>query len=144
VGREASSRGVTPRDLELVLAGYERWNSGDNAGLADLFTEDIVYEAASIWPGQRLYEGVEAVMSFLENEVAEVIELRPVTIVSTEVIGDEILIELQAHTHGRMSGLEMDHLTLFHLARVEAGRVSRVRVYMTAAEAMNAAEAGKG
>lgn len=135
---------ITERDVDTVRTGYERWNNGDLAGLAELFAEDIVYQNAPAWPGQRVYHGIDAVTSFLENEVARIIALRPVNIVSTEVIGDEILIELQARTRGFLSGLEMDDLTLFHLAKMEGGRVSRVRVYLTAAEALKAAETGEG
>jgi ketosteroid isomerase-like protein len=135
---------VTQEDVETVRTGYERWNNGDLSGLGELFTEDIVYQNAPAWPGQRVYHGVEAVTSFLRDEVARIIALRPVTVVGTEVIGDEILIELQARTRGTISGLEMDNLTLFHLAKMENGRVSRVRVYLTAAEALKAAETGEG
>jgi hypothetical protein len=67
-----------------------------------------------------------------------------VTIVNTETLGDEILIELQAHTRGVLSGVEMEQPKLFHLAQVKDGRVTRVRVYFTRDEAVRAAETGEG
>jgi ketosteroid isomerase-like protein len=132
------------RDVDTVRAGYERWNNGDLAGLSDLFAEDITYQNAPEWPGQRAYHGAAAVTSFLEDEVARIIALRPVRIVRTDTFGSEILIELRALTHGFLSGLEMENLTLFHLAQVEGGKVTRVRVYLTRDEAIRAAETGEG
>lgn len=130
--------------LDTVRASYERWNVGDMAGLADLFADDIVYENAPEWPGQRTYEGAATVTEFLENEVARIIALRPVDLVSLEPLGDQVLIELQARTHGSRSGLDHSFAKLFHLAQVREGKVARVRVYLTREEAVRAAEAGEG
>lgn len=138
-----NSERIHQQDVDTVRAGYERWNNGDIAGLADLFAEDIAYQNAPEWPGQRTYHGAASVTSFLENEVARIIALRPVRIVRTETLGSEILIELRAHTHGFRSGLEMENMAVFHLAQVEDGRVSRVRVYLTKDEATRAAETGE-
>jgi ketosteroid isomerase-like protein len=130
--------------VETVRAGYERWNKGDLAGLYDLFAENITYQNAPEWPGQRVYEGAASVTSFLEDEVARIIELRPVTIVRTDRVGDEILIELHTRTHGFLSGVEMEDLTVFHLAQVDDGKVTRVRVYLTEDQALRAAKTGEG
>jgi hypothetical protein len=78
------------------------------------------------------------------DEVAEIIALRPVEVVRTDVFGSEILIELRAHTHGRLSGLDLDSPSLFHVARMRDGRVSRVRVYLDGNEARRAAQSGTG
>jgi ketosteroid isomerase-like protein len=130
--------------VETVRAGYERWNSGDMAALAELFTEDIEYQNAPEWPGQRIYHGADAVIRFLRDEVAEIIALRPVEIVRTDVIEGEILIELRARTHGKLSGVDLDDEAVFHVARMREGRVSRVRVYLDRKEATRAATAGTG
>jgi ketosteroid isomerase-like protein len=141
---EASSEGIGTRDVETVRAGYARWNSGDMTALAELFTEDIEYQNSPEWPGQLVYHGADAVIRFLRDEVAEIIALRPVEVVRTDVIESEILIELRARTHGRLSGLDLDDAALFHVARMRNGRVSRVRVYLDRQEAMRAAETGTG
>ena len=144
MGAENRGGELTQEDVDTVLAGYARWNDGDLDGLARLFTEDIIYQNAPEWPGQRQYHGIAAVTSFLANEVAKIIALRPVEIIGTETIGSEILIELQARTKGVLSGLDMDSATLWHLALVEGGKVSRVRVYLTKEEALEAARTGEG
>jgi len=124
------------------VAGYERWNSGDFEGLTELFAEDIEYQNAPEWPGQRVYSGAAAVSSFLENEVAKIIALRPVEIMRTSTHGSEILIELHARTRGFLSGLDMEDVSVFHVATVHDGKVSRVRVYLNKDEATTAAETG--
>jgi ketosteroid isomerase-like protein len=141
---QTSSETIGQHDVEIVRAGYERWNSGDSAGLAELFTEDIEYQNSPEWPGQRVYHGADAVIRFLQDEVAEIIALRPVEIVRTDVIETEILIELRARTQGAMSGLDLDDGALFHVAQMRDGRVSRVRVYLDRQEARRAAQTGTG
>lgn len=130
--------------METVRAGYARWNAGDTAALAELFTEDIEYQNSPEWPGQRVYHGADAVIRFLQDEVAEIIALNPVEIVRTDVIESEILIELRARTHGRLSGLDFDDVALFHVAQMRDGRVARVRVYLDRQEATRAAQTGTG
>jgi ketosteroid isomerase-like protein len=142
VADERRLEGAGNRDAETVRAGYARWNAGDTKALAELFTEDIEYQNAPEWPGQRVYHGVDAVIRFLEDEVAEFIALNPVEIVRTDVIENEILIELHARTHGALSELDLDDGALFHVARMRDGRVARVRVYMNRQEATRAAQTG--
>jgi ketosteroid isomerase-like protein len=144
VADQTSSEEIAQRDVEIVRAGYERWNSGDRAGLADFFTEDIEYQNSPEWPGQRVYHGADAVIRFLQDEVAAIIALRPVEIVRADVIKSEILIELRARTKGTLSGLDLDDGALFHVARMRDGRVSRVRVYLDRQEATRAAQTGTG
>jgi ketosteroid isomerase-like protein len=133
---------VSAHDVETVLAGYRRWNSGDTAGLADLFTDDIEYQNSPEWPGQRVYRGADQVIRFLRDEVTEIIALRPVEVVRTDIVASEIVIELRARTHGSLSGLDLDDGSLFHVARMRDGKVSRVRVYLSKQEATRAAWAG--
>jgi ketosteroid isomerase-like protein len=83
-------------------------------------------------------------MRFLRDEVAEIIALRPVEVVRADIIESEVLIELRAHTHGSLSGLDLDSPSLFHVARMRDGRVSRVRVYLDRSEATRAAQTGAG
>ena len=139
---EEPSDSVSTADVELVHSGYERWNAGDISGLLDIFSADIEYQNAPEWPGQRVYRGADTVTRFLKEEVVEVIALRPVEIISTRVVGAEVLVELTVRTKGAMSGLDLNDGPLFHLAKVRDGRISRVRVYMDGAQAVEAAGGG--
>ena len=131
--------------MELVRDGYELWNSGDVAGLAELcFSDDIEYRNSPEWPGQRVYRGSDTVVRFLTEEVAAIIGLEAVRIESMDVFGDEILIALRAQTHGFESGIDFGEVPVFHVARMREGKVSRVRVYLDEKQAMEAARTGVG
>jgi ketosteroid isomerase-like protein len=140
---EAGGGSVTHRELELVRTGYELWNKGDVSGLAALcFSDDIEYRNSPEWPGQRVYRGSDAVARFLTEEVAEIIGLEGVRIESMDVFGDEIVLALRAQTHGFESGIDFGEVPVFHVARIRAGRVSRVRVYLDESQALEAARTG--
>ena len=136
---------VSERDVALVRAGYELWNTGDVAGLASLcFSDDIEYQNSPEWPGQRVYRGSDAVARFLKEEVADVIALEGIEIERMDVFDDEILIAMTARTRGFQSGIDFGAVPVFHLARVRDGKVSRVRVYLDEDQALEAARTGSG
>jgi ketosteroid isomerase-like protein len=130
-------------EVELVRAGYELWNAGDVAGLAETcFADDIEYWNSPEWPGQRVYRGADTVADFLQNEVAEIIGLEGVRIERMDVFGDEIVIAMHAQAHGFQSGIDFGEVPVFHVARMRDGKVARVRVYLDEGQAVNAAKAG--
>ncbi len=130
---------MTPEELELVRRGYELWNSGDFEGVAALcFAQDIEWWNSPDWPGTRIYHGLDEVIAFLRDEVASIIELSDIEIEGLEVHGDEVLIQMLARTRGAGSELDIGKIPIFHVARIRAGRVARVRVYLTPGEAMAA------
>ena len=144
-GTDGSSVTLTQREVELVRAGYERWNAGDIAGLASMcFADDIEYRNSPEWPGQRVYLGSDAVARFLREEVAEIIGLEEVRIERMDVFGDEILIAMHARAHGFQSGIDFGEVAVFHVARMRDGKVSRVRVYLDESQATKAARTGTG
>jgi ketosteroid isomerase-like protein len=144
-GPDGSSVTVTEREVELVRAGYERWNAGDIAGLAALcFADDIEYRNSPEWPGQRVYQGSDTVVRFLRDEVAAIIGLEGVKIERLDVFGDEILIAMHAQAHGFQSGIDFGEVAVFHVARMRDGKVARVRVYLDESQAITAARTGMG
>jgi uncharacterized protein len=133
---------VTEQELDLVRRGYERWNVGDFESVARGFADDIEWQNSPEWPGARTYRGRREVIAFLENEVANVIELGDIEIEGVEVYGDEVLIRMLARTRGTGSDLDIGKIPIFHVARIRDGRVARVRVYLDHAEALAAAREG--
>ncbi len=131
----------TPTDAEIaaVRSAYERWNEGDIAGVGALLTEDAEYHNSPEWPGQRVYRGAAAIMSFLRDEVAKTIGLSDIAIETTDVFGDQILLSMHAGLSALQSGGEFGRVPVFHLVQMSAGRASRVRVFLTAEEARAAA-----
>jgi ketosteroid isomerase-like protein len=130
---------VTAQELDMVRAGYEIWNGGDVAGMAALcLSDDIEWHNSPEWPGQRVYRGASRVTRFLKEDVADIIELGDIEIEGMDVYGDEIVITLQARTRGAQSDLDIGKIRLFHVARLEAGKVNRVRVYLEERQALEA------
>jgi len=136
---------VTDEEVAVVRAGYERWNAGDVPGLAALcFSADIEYHNSPEWPGQRTYRGADAVARFLQEEVAEIIELSEIEIERMDVYGNEVLIALLARARGADGQLDIGMIRVFHVARIEGGKVSRVRVYLDEGQALEAARDASG
>jgi ketosteroid isomerase-like protein len=127
--------------LAFVRSGYALWNAGDIQGVADMWCDDIEWQNPPDWPGQREYHGREAVVRFLEEEVANVIELGDIEVESIEVYGDELLIRLLARTRGQDSRLDIGKVTVFHVARVEDGKIARVCSFLDERQALGAARA---
>ena len=96
------------------------------------------------WPGQRVYRGSDVVVTFLKEEVAEIIGLEAVHILRMDVFDDEILIAMRAQAHGFQSGIDFGEVPVFHVARMQDGKVARVRVYLDEAQAIDAAKTGEG
>jgi ketosteroid isomerase-like protein len=131
---------VTREELDLVRRGYELWNVGDFEGVAELcFADDIEWHNSPEWPGTRTYRGQGEVIAFLREEVANIIELGDIEIERLDVYGDEVLIRMLAHTRGAGSELDIGKIPIYHVARMRAGRVARVRVYLDLNEAIAAA-----
>jgi ketosteroid isomerase-like protein len=130
-------------DLRLILQGYELWNKGDPEGLAELcFSDDIEWQNAPEWPGQRTYVGSDDVVRFLREEVVGVIELGDIEIEQIDVHGDEVIVSMLARTRGQESNLDIGKIPVFHVARIRDGRVCRIRAFLDRDQAVAAAQAG--
>ena len=133
------ARTVTEQDLELMRTGYALWNQGDIDGLVErCLAEDVEFHPAPNWPGWRVYRGSEEVATFLVDEVAAVISLSEIEIVGERVIGDEVVFSLRTKVHGEQSGVDIDMVSVFHVARIEDGRVTRIRAFLDEDAAMQA------
>jgi ketosteroid isomerase-like protein len=131
---------ISQLDLRLILQGYELWNEGDPEGLAALcFTDDIEWQNAPEWPGQRAYRGAGEVVRFLREEVVGVIELGDIEIERLDVHGDEVVISMLARTRGQESNLDIGKIPVFHVARIRDGKVCRIRAFLDREEAVAAA-----
>ena len=134
---------ISHLDLRLILQGYELWNEGNPEGLAALcFTDDIEWQNAPEWPGQRSYHGAGEVVRFLREEVVGVIELGDIEIEQLDVHGDEVVVSMLARTRGQESNLDIGKIPVFHVARIRDGKVCRIRAFLDRAEAVAAAGSG--
>jgi ketosteroid isomerase-like protein len=125
--------------LALIRRGYELWNQGDVNAVSRMWSDDFEWHNDPSWPGQRVYYGREAVVRFLEEEVADVIHLGEIDVERIERVGDELVICMWAHTRGHDSNVDIGKVPIFHVARVRDGQVVRVRAFLDEAQAMAAA-----
>jgi ketosteroid isomerase-like protein len=125
--------------LAFVRQGYELWNAGDVNGVARMWSDDFEWHNDPSWPGQTIYYGRENVVRFLEEEVADIIELGEIEVERIEVFGDELVICMVARTRGSESELDIGKVPIFHVARVRDGRVVRVRAFLDEEHAFAAA-----
>ncbi|MDX6592766.1 MAG: SnoaL-like polyketide cyclase [Gaiellales bacterium] len=125
--------------LAFVRRGYELWNQGDLAAVAEMWSDDLEWHNDPSWPGQQVYFGRDAVVRFLMEEVANVIHLDDIDVESIEPVGDELLIRMLARARGDGSNVDIGKVPVFHLARVRDGKVVRVRAFLDEAPALAAA-----
>ncbi|MGH2803223.1 MAG: nuclear transport factor 2 family protein [Thermoleophilaceae bacterium] len=133
---------MTADALAFIRAGYALWNAGDIEGVSGMWSEDVEWHNAPEWPGQRVYRGRDTVVRFLEDEVIDVIELGEIEVGDIEVFGAELVVKLLARTRGHGSNLDFGKVQIFHVARLEDGRVKRIRAYLDEGQALEAARAG--
>ncbi len=131
--------GVSDEILALVRQGYALWNQGDVAGVSRMWSHDFEFHTAPEWPGQQVYYGRSAAVRFLTEEVAGVIELSDIDVERIEVVGDELVICMVAHTRGHDSRLDIGKVPIFHVALVRDRQIARVRSYLDEDQAMAAA-----
>jgi ketosteroid isomerase-like protein len=125
--------------LALIRRGYELWNQGDVNAVSRMWSDDFEWHNDPAWPGQRVYYGRDAVVRFLEEEVADIIHLGEIDVERIETVGDELVICMWAHTRGHDSNVDIGKVPIFHVARVRDGKVVRVRAFQDEAQAMAAA-----
>jgi ketosteroid isomerase-like protein len=125
-----------------IKRGYELWNEGDLSTVAEMWSDDFELHTAPEWPGQRVFYGREAAVRFLTEEIADVIGFERVDVERIEVVGNEIVICMTAHTRGQETGLDIGQVPIFHVARMSGGKVDRVRAFLDEDQAMAAARTG--
>ena len=133
---------MTDEVFAFIKRGYELWNDGDLSQVAEMWSDDFELHTAPDWPGQPVYYGREAAVRFLTEEIADVISFDYVDVERIELVGDELVICMTAHTKGAESNLDIGNVPIFHVARIRDGRVDRVRAFLDEDQAMAAARSG--
>jgi ketosteroid isomerase-like protein len=127
-----------------IKRGYELWNEGDLSTVAEMWSDDFELHTAPEWPGQSVFYGREAAVRFLTEEISEVIGFERVDVERIELVGNELVICMTAHTRGQETGLDIGQVPIFHVARMSGGKVNRVRAFLDEDQAMAAALTGDG
>jgi ketosteroid isomerase-like protein len=125
------------RDEEaLVRRAYEAWNAEGPRVLESFGAESMELVDPPEMPDSRAYRGQEEVLARLE-EVAEAVGGRYVHIDEVRAVGDQVLVSLTWRVDASPGSAVLGEV--FHLVRVQDGKIERMCVFLTRDEALAAA-----
>jgi ketosteroid isomerase-like protein len=126
---------VSEKTTALVRHAYESWNEQGAAAIGPLMAPDIELHDAPQLPDAQVWHGREAVLRRLAS-VAETVGGGAVEFEQFRDAGDETVVgmcwQLQSETPDVRLG------QVFHVVSVRDGLISRIRVFLTEAEARGA------
>jgi hypothetical protein len=131
---------ISEAELELCRQGYRLWNEGRvEEMVSHCLAPGIEFYPSPDWPGvEPVYRGGAEVARFLREEVYETVGLRGIEIASESCHEDQVIFELLTSIHGELSGIEISEVTIYHVARIEDGRVVRIDAALSPEEAARA------
>jgi uncharacterized protein len=124
-------------DLEVVVQGYEHFNTGDLDWVIAHLAPEIVWEDARQMPDARVYRGLEDVGRFLRSFERhwEEIRFEPEEIRETE---DAVIAFVHLVGRGRASGAEVD-ARIVHVWEMRDLKARHIRTFFDRGEAERAA-----
>jgi ketosteroid isomerase-like protein len=128
---------MTEAASELVEEAYRAWNAGGPGALVEFTSERVELHDAPEVPDAQEWVGRDALLGRLEDVVAStggsraaIDEVRPVA--------DEVLVSLR---WGLDPASPETSASVYHVVRVEGGRIARIRVFLDEDAAIRAAVA---
>jgi ketosteroid isomerase-like protein len=125
------------RNVELVRRLAERWNAGDNAGVLELYADDVVMVTAPEWPDAGPWVGKEALERYT-REWRSAWESIEVDLGRLEAVGDMVVVGGDWDSRGAASGAA-GRMTFGLVFTVRDGLIARLEWFMDPAEARAAA-----
>ena len=123
---------------------FESFAAADYATTLDCMVDDVEYHELPDWPGARegtVYRGKEDVVAWYTELLAEWDGLESEPGAMTEVGGGQIVVEETWRARGRQSGVQVE-MRAASVFTIREGRITRVRYFRSADEALAAARAG--
>jgi ketosteroid isomerase-like protein len=125
--------------IDLVRRNFEAFNRRDLSPLLELWTTDAEWRPAFLGGGLMegaVYRGHEGLSEFLEvqEETWETASVEPVEI---EAHGQQMLVHVQLHAVGRMSGIPVERTT-WNVFEVRDGKLAAGSVYTNREDAIRA------
>ncbi|HVP02574.1 MAG TPA: 1-acyl-sn-glycerol-3-phosphate acyltransferase [Solirubrobacteraceae bacterium] len=139
--REALHADAAPRDPHalFVRTALNAWNLAGAAGAAPWLARRVVLEDPPGWPGASTWLGRDAVVERLD-EVTTGLGGHWAEVVGARSAGDEVLVELRLRSSGTAKSIPV--ATFFLLARVHAGQITRMRVFLDEASVVERRDSG--
>jgi ketosteroid isomerase-like protein len=129
-------RAMARDDEALVRRAYELWNNEGPRVLESFGADSVELVDPPQMPDSRAYRGYPAVLARLE-EVAEAVGGRYAHIDEVSAVGDEVLVALTWRVDASPARAILGEV--FHVVRVDNGKIARMRVFLTRDEALAAA-----
>jgi ketosteroid isomerase-like protein len=131
---------MSEENVEIIRRGYEAFNARDADAVREIWTDDAEWRPAFVGGGiveGAVYRGHEGIVEFVEMQ-AETWKSLTSTAVTIEDLGDCVLVESRLDAIGRASGVAVNRTT-WTIFEMRDGKVAGGRVYVTKAEALEAA-----
>jgi ketosteroid isomerase-like protein len=128
---------MSDANIELVRRFYEAWNSGDVPRVLDLLdTQDFEFVEPPEFPDARTVSGRAAFAGVLGRQLEERGGFR-IECGEIEAVDDRVFAAIaEVATGERSIGRER---SFFHAWRVQDGKLARLEVFLTRADAATAA-----
>ena len=128
---------MSQENVEIVRRGYEAWNEGGSELAKEFWAEDIEFHDPPNLPDSTVVRGRDAVAAHLTDQAKVVGDLK-LTPVDVRTQGDAVGLRLELTIRGAESGVDVPG-EMAQVVEVADGRIQRIRVFMTWAEAREAA-----
>jgi ketosteroid isomerase-like protein len=131
---------LTERDVAILRDLYDDWNEGGVWTIAERYwAKDIEWQDPPEFPGSHVYRGCDSVAKHLDEWVKSLHNFRfAITVDEFVEAGDEIVAFLWVEGTTD-EGLPVPRVRFVHVVRMEDGKVTRVRAFLHASEALEAA-----
>ncbi|HEY6771612.1 MAG TPA: nuclear transport factor 2 family protein [Solirubrobacterales bacterium] len=126
--------GTDARDT--IVASYESLNERDIDGALEALAEDAEWHESEVLPDTGVYQGRQAIRSFLTEFLASWERFHQ-TVEEVREEGDRVLVMIHLQATGRGSAADVD-ARYAHLWTVSGGRGTRVDAFYDRDEALAA------
>jgi ketosteroid isomerase-like protein len=121
---------------DAIIASYEALNRDDIDAAMDALAEDAEWHESEVLPDTGVYEGRDAIRSFLTDFLASWERFHQ-TVEEVREEGDRVLVMIHLEATGRGSAADVD-ARYAHLWTVSGGRGVRVDAFYDRDEALAA------
>jgi ketosteroid isomerase-like protein len=128
---------MSQENVEISRRAFEAWNEGGPESAKRFWAEDIEWHDPPNLPDSRVVRGRDAAVAYLTDQRTVVGDMK-VTLLDVRVRGDAVVLRFETTLHGDESGVDVPG-KFAQVNDVADGRIQRVRIFMTWAEALNAA-----
>ena len=128
---------MSQENVEIVRDYYEAWNRGGLEGALPFWKGDFEWHDAPEMPDGGVYKGIDSVLAHFAD-LGDVMGRMQVEVLQLEPAGAEVVATLQVHIDGVLSGLPIEG-PIFEVVSLDGGKVACIRLFLTAAGALEAA-----